>query len=43
MVPLDLSRRWYRYHQLFGELLRTELRRSEPDLVGSAPTSRGLV
>jgi LuxR family transcriptional regulator, maltose regulon positive regulatory protein len=33
VVPLDMSRRWYRYHQLFGELLRTELLRSEPDLV----------
>ncbi|OCB30432.1 helix-turn-helix transcriptional regulator [Mycobacterium malmoense] len=33
LVPLDASRHWYRYHQLFGELLRTELRRSEPDLV----------
>src|SRR6201993_2022976 len=33
VVPLDMSRQWYRYHQLFGELLRTELRRSEPDLV----------
>lgn len=33
VVPLDTSRRWYRYHQLFGELLRTELRRTEPDLV----------
>jgi LuxR family transcriptional regulator, maltose regulon positive regulatory protein len=33
LVPLDTSRHWYRYHQLFGELLRTELRRSEPDLV----------
>ena len=33
VVPLDVSRHWYRYHQLFGELLRTELRRSEPDLV----------
>ena len=32
LVPLDLTRRWYRYHQLFGELLRTELHRSEPDL-----------
>jgi LuxR family maltose regulon positive regulatory protein len=32
-VPLDMSRRWYRYHHLFGELLRAELRRSEPDLV----------
>ena len=33
VVPLDMSRRWYRYHQLFADLLRTELRRSEPDLV----------
>ncbi|SPM32333.1 ATP-, maltotriose-and DNA-dependent transcriptional regulator MalT, partial [Mycobacterium rhizamassiliense] len=33
VVPLDMSRHWYRYHQLFAELLRTELRRSEPDLV----------
>ena len=33
VVPLDMSRRWYRYHQLFGELLRAELHRSEPDLV----------
>ena len=33
LVPLDMSRRWYRYHHLFGELLRTELHRSEPDVV----------
>lgn len=33
VVPLDTSRHWYRYHQLFAELLRTELRRSEHDLV----------
>jgi LuxR family transcriptional regulator, maltose regulon positive regulatory protein len=33
LVPLDLSRRWYRYHHLFGELLRTELQRAEPGLV----------
>ena len=33
LVPMDTSRHWYRYHQLFGELLRTELRRSEPDVV----------
>ncbi|OBK39482.1 helix-turn-helix transcriptional regulator [Mycobacterium sp. 1165196.3] len=33
VVPLDTSRHWYRYHQLFAELLRTELRRAEPDLV----------
>jgi LuxR family transcriptional regulator, maltose regulon positive regulatory protein len=32
VVPLDMSRHWYRYHQLFGELLRTELRRTDPDL-----------
>ena len=35
LLPLDLSRRWYRYHQLFAELLRTELRRTEPDLIPS--------
>jgi LuxR family maltose regulon positive regulatory protein len=33
VIPLDLSRRWYRYHHLLAELLRVELRRSEPDLV----------
>jgi LuxR family maltose regulon positive regulatory protein len=33
LVPLDLTRRWYRYHHLFAELLRTELRRAEPELV----------
>jgi LuxR family maltose regulon positive regulatory protein len=33
VVPLDMARRWYRYHHLFGELLRAELQRSEPDLV----------
>ncbi len=33
VVPLDTSRRWYRYHHLFGELLRAELERTEPDLV----------
>jgi LuxR family transcriptional regulator, maltose regulon positive regulatory protein len=33
VVPLDMSRHWYRYHHLFGELLRTELHRTEPDLV----------
>ena len=33
VAPLDMSRRWYRYHHLFGELLRAELHRLEPDLV----------
>jgi ATP/maltotriose-dependent transcriptional regulator MalT len=26
LVPLDMKRDWYRYHRLFGELLRQELR-----------------
>ena len=33
LLPLDASRRWYRYHHLFGDLLRNELRCSEPDLI----------
>ena len=35
LLPLDVSRRWYRYHQLFADLLRTELHCSEPDLIPS--------
>lgn len=31
LVPLDDERRWYRYHHLFGELLRSRLRRHDPD------------
>ena len=31
LVPLDRRGEWYRYHHLFGELLRSELERSEPD------------
>ncbi|HUT18438.1 MAG TPA: AAA family ATPase, partial [Anaerolineae bacterium] len=33
LVPLDDERRWYRYHHLFGELLRSRLAREAPDLV----------
>ena len=33
VIPLDSNRNWYRYHQLFRELLRAELERSEPDAV----------
>ena len=33
VVPLDRRREWYRYHHLFGQLLRDELERSEPDMV----------
>lgn len=33
LVPLDEHRRWYRYHQLFSDLLRSRLERSQPDQV----------
>ena len=33
VVPLDRQRAWYRYHQLFRELLCGELERHEPELV----------
>jgi LuxR family transcriptional regulator, maltose regulon positive regulatory protein len=33
LVPLDTTREWYRYHHLFGELLRHQLQRSHPKLV----------
>ncbi|MFN8440297.1 MAG: LuxR C-terminal-related transcriptional regulator [Caldilineaceae bacterium] len=31
LVPLDVDRTWYRYHALFGELLRNQLLQSEPE------------
>jgi LuxR family maltose regulon positive regulatory protein len=31
VVSLDGCRSWFRYHQLFADLLRLELRRTEPD------------
>ena len=33
VVPLDRRREWYRYHHLFRELLLSELRRREPEMV----------
>ena len=33
VVRLDRRREWYRYHHLFGQLLRNELERSEPHVV----------
>jgi len=33
IVPLDEERRWYRYHHLFGDLLRQRLRKAYPDLI----------
>jgi LuxR family transcriptional regulator, maltose regulon positive regulatory protein len=35
VVPLDRRGEWYRYHHLFGQLLRNELDRSEPDVVAA--------
>jgi LuxR family maltose regulon positive regulatory protein len=32
IVALDRTREWYRYHHMFRDLLRTELRRREPEL-----------
>jgi LuxR family transcriptional regulator, maltose regulon positive regulatory protein len=32
VVPLDNERTWYRYHHLFGELLLSELRLTEPQV-----------
>ncbi|MCL5999120.1 MAG: protein kinase, partial [Chloroflexi bacterium] len=31
VVPLDNRRAWYRYHQLFAELLRARLRQADPE------------
>jgi len=35
LVPLDAKRRWYRYHHLFGELLRHELEQAEPERIAA--------
>ena len=33
VVSLDDHREWYRYHHLFGDLLRAELKRRHPELL----------
>jgi LuxR family transcriptional regulator, maltose regulon positive regulatory protein len=33
IVPLDDERRWYRYHHLFADLLRSRLWQTQPELV----------
>ena len=33
VVAMDSTRRWYRYHHLFGDLLRHDLQATEPELV----------
>ena len=44
VVPLDRRDEWYRYHHLFGQLLRDELERSEPEMVPALNSScDGLV
>jgi LuxR family maltose regulon positive regulatory protein len=35
VVPLDRRGEWYRYHHLFGELLRNELEHRQPDVVAT--------
>ena len=37
VVPLDDERRWYRYHPLFGSMLRQRLRESNDDSDALAP------
>jgi LuxR family transcriptional regulator, maltose regulon positive regulatory protein len=34
VVPLDVGRTWFRYHHLFADLLRLELRRTAPAEIG---------
>jgi LuxR family maltose regulon positive regulatory protein len=34
VVSVDPERSWFRYHQLFADLLLLELRRTEPDAIG---------
>lgn len=34
LIPLDEERRWYRFHHLFADLLRSQLRERDPELVG---------
>jgi LuxR family transcriptional regulator, maltose regulon positive regulatory protein len=33
LTPLDDERRWYRYHHLFGDLLRARLQQAEPGII----------
>jgi LuxR family maltose regulon positive regulatory protein len=41
LVRLDTRRYWYRYHHLFGDLLRHELDRAEPGSPRSFTAARG--
>jgi LuxR family maltose regulon positive regulatory protein len=35
LVPLDRRGQWYRYHHLFGDMLRAELERREPGVMAA--------
>jgi LuxR family maltose regulon positive regulatory protein len=35
IVPLDDTRRWYRYHHLFADMLAAQLRAEQPNLVAT--------
>jgi LuxR family maltose regulon positive regulatory protein len=35
LVPLDRRGQWYRYHHLFGDTLRAELERREPEVLSA--------
>ncbi len=43
VVALDADRLWFRYHHLFADLLRLELRRTDPNDRRAAPPNRGRV
>lgn len=38
LVPLDDRREWFRYHHLFGDVLRRELEENEPEVVSGLHT-----
>lgn len=42
VIPLDGDRHWYRYHQLFADLLRNQLTRSQPELIPELHRRAGL-
>jgi len=33
LIPLDQDRKWYRYHDLFADMLRARLQQAHPDIV----------
>jgi hypothetical protein len=40
LVSLDNRRGWYRYHHLFGEMLRSRLHQKRPEINPGVPTVR---